>query len=292
LIIILQKQDSNWHQARWAKKSISVKFFWRQENMEENNIINFPKIKYFFWMNQNEFFSDIAGLSRTIEIGLMHVKKAKPDLVTLELQKTSIKSNLDLVKLIEKKIVEENDIESSSIDKLLLIFDLIQAWGGQTGRGPYVQPARRPVRSDSSNPLPHIYKNAIKAVFKQDFQTSLNLLNSINRVSESFATKHIFFWSKFGPHKKALPIYDTRIKLLLFQKVRSTPPYENYVTSLNQKASELKIEPEDVERALFSFSQFYFLNNKLELKKNTYGSDSPDLKEAIRLESMFLNKIN
>jgi len=254
-------------------------------------MVEFPDLNYIFWMDKNEFFSNKIGLSKTIEIGIKHVKKARPDLVTQVLQETPIKSNIDLVKLIQKKIVKANDIESCKKEDLLLVFDLIQAWGGQTGRGPYVQPVKNPVRADPTNPLPHIYKNAVNAIYKKEFEESLRLLTSIDRVNESFATKHIFFWSKFGPNKEALPIYDTRLKLLLFQTTRDAPPYEQYVNSLKEKAEELKIQPEDVERALFSFSQFYFFNNKLIIKKNISKLNSSDVKEANRLENLYLSKM-
>jgi hypothetical protein len=49
-------------------------------------MVEFPDLNYIFWMNKNEFFSNKIGLSKTIEIGIKHVKKARPDLVTQVLQ--------------------------------------------------------------------------------------------------------------------------------------------------------------------------------------------------------------
>jgi hypothetical protein len=107
---------------------------------------------------------------------------------------------------------------------------------------------------------------------------------SIPNLGESFATKHIFFWSEFGPSRKGLPIYDTRIKTLLFMKASVAGTYDAYINALNEKARELSISSVLVERALFSFSQNYFPNSSLTIKKKLL--DNTDIEEARNLQTL------
>ncbi len=240
----------------------------------------FPNINYPYWCHKNEYFSD-TPLIDTIKIGLDHARKG--GLIDAILKNADIQSNKNLVDLIDSKIKEHQSIDNFKDDELMVIFDLIQGWGGKTGRNIYVQPKDYPTRK-SYPKLSETYRKAMSYCILGDYISALKEITSIPNLGESFATKHIFFWSEFGPSRKALPIYDTRIKTLLFLESTAAATYDIYVKSLNEKANELSMAPALVERALFSFSQNYFPNGKLLIIKNI--TDKTDFEEAIKLQTM------
>ena len=241
--------------------------------------LRFPEINYEYWSNKNNYFSDVPLLD-TIKQGLQHASKA--GLIEPFLKK--IKTNADLVNLIRLKIKEYKKINDFSDFELLVIFDLIQGWGGKMGRMPYCRPKAQPVRMTLKE-LPDIYRLGINYCVVGDYESALDEFISIKTMGESFATKHIFFWSsEFGESPKALPIYDTRIKRLLFPGNVNSASYDVYVKSLNEKAIKLAMPGHLVERALFSFSQNFFSNNKLILKSNIV--DKTDISEAELLQNI------
>jgi hypothetical protein len=246
--------------------------------------ISFPLINYNYWCQKNDYFSN-APLISTIKIGLNHARKG--GLIDRIINSSNLVTNKDLVDLIELKIQSHQSVDKFENDELMIIFDLIQGWGGKACRNIYVQPNLNPTRI-SLTTLPEIYKKAINYCVSGDYQAALNKITSIPNLGESFATKHIFFWSEFGPSRKGLPIYDTRIKTLLFLKNSAAPGYETFLNALNKKAIELSMPPAFVERALFSFSQNYFPNSKLVIKENIL--DETDIQEGKKLQLIFQNK--
>jgi hypothetical protein len=155
----------------------------------------FPNINYLYWRQKNEYFSD-APLIETIRIELNHARKG--ELIDQVIKESNIKTNKNLVDLIESNIKKYQSIESFENNELLLIFDLIQGWGGKTCRNIYVQPKKNPTRYSLTN-LPIVYRNSIKNSVSGNYQAAIKELTSIRNLGESFATKHIFFWSEYGP---------------------------------------------------------------------------------------------
>ena len=234
----------------------------------------FPNINYRYWSLKNHFFANTPLIS-TIKIGLNHARKG--GLIDVVINDCNIETNKDLVDLIESKIQNYQFIDDFKNDELMIIFDLIQGWGGKACRNIYVQPISNPTRISLTN-LPLIYRKAVSHCVGGDYQAALNELISIPNLGESFATKHIFFWSEYGPSRKGLPIYDTRIKVLLFLKNSAAASYDVFVHALTEKALELSMNPGLVERALFSFSQNYFPNSNLLIKEKVL--DETDIEEA------------
>jgi hypothetical protein len=245
--------------------------------MLEKNL-RFPTINYHYWCKKNEYFSDVPLIS-SIKIGLNHA--CKGGLINEVINSSNIQTNKDLVDLIKSKIQAQQSIDKFENNELMVIFDLIQGWGGKSCRNIYLIPKHNPTRI-SLLILPSIYKNAIIYCVTGDYQSALKELTSIPNLGESFATKHIFFWSEFGPSQKGLPIYDTRIKTLLFLKSSKASSYDIYVNALNDKARELSMTPSLIERALFSFSQNYFPNSNLLIKEKIL--DETDKEEAKKLQ--------
>lgn len=244
--------------------------------------LQFPDINYAYWAERNIFFSD-EPLSQTIRIGLNHVSKA--GLVGPLLKKYKVKTNSGLVDLIKNQIKNISICSAHSDKDLLAIFDLIQGWGGRMGRGPYCKPKGSPVRMHW-NQLPLLYREAVECCDKENYEGALQKLLKIKYIGESFATKHIYFWSAYGSKGRVFPIYDTRIKTLLFFDSKTASGYDNYVAALEEKAKELAMGVEFVERALFAFSQNYFGNGSLKISGKV--TDNNDLAEASRLQACYL----
>jgi hypothetical protein len=244
----------------------------------------FPNIDYSYWCEKNEYFADIP-LTKTIKMGLDHSRKG--GLIAPVLETHHILTNKNLVELIKLKINMYQSIDCFNSNELLLIFDLIQGWGGKMGRNIYVKPKGNPTRN-SLTTLAEIYREAIDYCVSGKYQLALQKITSIPNLGESFATKHIFFWSE--SKGKALPIYDTRIKTLLFFKSIAAATYDVYVKSLHDKAEDLKLGSVLIERALFSFSQNYFPNNSLFIKKNI--SDRNNIDEAKTLNDLYVGTLN
>ena len=99
-------------------------------------------------------------------------------------------------------------IQVKSIEKLSLIFHLIQLWGGNAARFFYFNQA--PIDFTE-------YKNFINDILKFDNPKELvcslkKLINSqkTKYFNIAFATKHISLWQRFGTSlKNPLPIYDS-----------------------------------------------------------------------------------
>lgn len=104
------------------------------------------------------------------------------------------------------------------------------------GRAPYVRPKESPSRLFKRDELLNLYKNGVACCFQGDYVGAVSAITSISNIGESFATKHIFFWTKYGPQEEAMPIYDTRIKNLLCLH-NSPPVYEVYVQKLMEKSN-------------------------------------------------------
>ena len=81
----------------------------------------------------------------------------------------------------------------------------------------------------------------------------------------SFATKHIKFWGKF-------PILDTRLNLILTGATRFMN-YQEFVSILKNLAKLWNCNILEAERAIFAFSQHFFLNEKLSLKSTNLDKD-------------------
>ena len=90
-------------------------------------------IDFGFWLKSNDYYSE-EKFSTNVNVGYKHAEKAG---LINEFRK-KIKTNRDLINLIKERINLVNSPDQYSDNDLLIIFDLIQAWGGPTGRNPYI----------------------------------------------------------------------------------------------------------------------------------------------------------
>lgn len=242
----------------------------------------FPNINYHFWMNRNPFYGH-NPIPATMRTSLVHYA-SRPGLINdviLNIDNLLCSELVQEIKNGIEDVVNNNLFDNEAL--ILRIFDLIQGWGGKMGKGPYV-PYQNPVRNQT-NYWFHIYQSAIRLAVQGD-PNSLREFIRIPKIGESFGTKHMHFWSKYGAGQP-VPIYDLRIKTLLYFTGNRIPNYQTYINDISQQAQINGLVMEEIERALFAFSNNYFPNNKLIIKAN-YSSDV-DLDIAQDLERQWIN---
>lgn len=257
--------------------------------MEANLVITkfcLPRINIDFWQDKNEYYSS-RGLSREVSTGLKHACKAG----SINALVPMFLSNADVVKEILLRIKAKESGDGYTDDELLIIFDLIQGWGGATGRWPYIYPKDKPYRLFSPS-FCLIYRQAILQLFYMrkngvtpDLITAVNRkICELPRVGESFSSKHLQFWSIGLDLTPKLAIFDSRIKQLMAGASKckiSSISYINFIETLESEASRLGTSSEIYERALFAFSKNYFPNESLKMK-TSFGFQE-DIEVAISL---------
>ncbi len=244
-----------------------------------------PAIAFSFWAHQNEFYSDKI-LTQNIRTGLGHA--AKGGLIG----GYTFSSNKALVDCIAEKMRAHPHPDQFSDDELMTIFDLIQGWGGRTGRGPYVRPKSGPPRiSDKSYPAQ--YRGAVELLFAldQDRFTQSEIdqvcqaLGKMRGIAQSYSTKHMCFWSRSLPSCPTLAIYDTRM-VNIFQAanpdIGASLTYTHFLDALKSTGAVAGLKADEVESALFAFSSNYFTNDSLRLRER-FGIQHPDQAIAVRL---------
>lgn len=242
----------------------------------------FPNINYHFWMNRNPFYGH-NPIPATMRTSLVHYA-SRPGLINdviLNIHNLLCSELVQEIKNGIEDVVNNNLFDNEAL--VLRIFDLIQGWGGKMGKGPYV-PYQNPVRNQTNNWF-HIYQSAIRLAIERD-PNSLREFMRIPKIGESFGTKHMHFWSKYGAGQP-VPIYDLRIKTLLYFTGNPIPNYQTYINDISIAAQINNLPMEEIERALFAFSTNYFPNNNLRIKAN-YSSDL-DLDIAQDLERQWIS---
>ena len=219
------------------------------------------KIDFEYWKEINPYFSDNDLVNSSMKRALTTIQN-KGFLLDFD-----PKTAADYVNSIES-LINSFDESNPNYDSLARIFDLIQAWGGQMGKHPYV-----------------ITKSRFKFdVWKEDYLDGVSNARSdkpvqalsswlkISGLGASFAPKHLRFWtSKY-------PVLDTRISLLVSgsKKLLTKPEYyDEFLELIAPLSVKFGASILELEKALFAFSQNFFLNDKLEFKANDL-TDEPD----------------
>lgn len=143
------------------------------------------------------------------------------------------------------EMIQEFNMKPKNDFLLKKIFVWIQLWGGNTSRGFFLKAYGGFDNNFDSN----AYSNAIQSLIDNPLH-SLKLLNSMNRMGSSFATKHLNFWSN-----KELPIYDNIIAMIVFGRLPSNKVvhYEEYLGALNELSASLGKPKWQIERSLFNY---------------------------------------
>lgn len=168
-------------------------------------------------------------------------------------KKGDIEWQNEMLNKIEKDIRLFIDDFDDNIEDLKKIFIYIQLWGGSNGRGFFDGKGG----NFESKFDKRIYRDAINAVKvdatkEENIRKGLCSLLALNQIAMSFATKHIYFWSK-----KELPIFDNIISNIVFgRKIRchNINDYLKYVAA-SKKVSDLKgVDSHQIERSLFNWA--------------------------------------
>jgi hypothetical protein len=245
----------------------------------------FPNIDYEYWMNRNPFYSDDLLLP-TMKICITNYT-SKPGLINDILEKIDTITCNTLVSIIENEIINiiENDLFEDK-NKMLRVFDLINGWGGKMGKATYVRPKGNTTRNTIDTWFHNYAKGVLKAINGE--KEGLNDFTKIPNVGDSFGTKHLYFWSLYGGNKP-IPIYDARIKTLLYLSIDESPSFETYLEDMVNFSNLKNITINQLEKALFAFSSNYFPNESLNLKNDAI--DKTNYNEAKKLE-LFYNSNN
>ena len=259
---------------------------------QKNALIKFSlgilsDLDFDFWIKSNDYYSpDI--FSTNVKTGFNHAKKAG---LIGEFEKRII-CNLDLINIIDERINLVNEPDSYSDDDLLIIFDLIQAWGGPTGRNPYVfQNGPRIIKRDH---FAATYRAAVQMLYQVNEESDYDVdvlpikekIEELPQVSESFSTKHLSFWSRFLKNCPNLVIYDTRMREIIKaannHKDINEIKYKDFINALKDAEEVLGLDINEIERAIFAFSSNYFQNDKFILR-NHFKIDHLDIQIAEQL---------
>jgi hypothetical protein len=222
-------------------------------------------LNFGYWNSKNTYFSD-AEINASMKAALTLIQ-GKGYLLDF-----SPKSAVDYSIQISNEISSFN-LTNPDFSRLARIFDLIQAWGGRTGRTPYVI---KKGNSQSSRDLfsswRESYLKGVISIQNENPVEALKYWALINGLGSSFAPKHLRFWSN------KYPVLDTRISLLLTgskRLLRKPEYYDDFLLLISQLAEKYGSDILETEKALFAFSQNYFKNDKLVLlKEQPVGMDS------------------
>ena len=214
------------------------------------------KLNFSYWTSKNEVYGRYPLNSSVMA---MHTIQKKRNILT-EFKPSSF---LDIVNEINLCVASaKHNIDQTPMEKIAYIFDLIQLWGGRTGRGPYV--FRNPDGFTTREKFLTVYGKKYRSVIADGLFRERKFVDTnfskIPRIGISFATKHLRFWCDY-------PVHDLRTNLLVFGTTKMQS-YADYFNSLERMANNNNMDLMDIEKALFSFSNNFFPNSTLKFNKN------------------------
>jgi hypothetical protein len=169
-------------------------------------------------------------------------------------------------------------------DLLMQIFDLIQIWGGTPGGGgPYNGPV--PTRSNTPINWLNLYRSGVESAMRGELN-SYNILRNLTHLRLSFASKHVYFFSK-QLNTGSLIIIDIKIAKsfgIFTPNIMRMQEIQELLESVNNIALEYNLQPWQVEKALFTFHSNYFKGKNL---KNI--GVRPDDYNEVLWQQTFLN---
>lgn len=227
------------------------------------------------WRAKNPYFSEVT-LNQSMKSALTLIK-GKGFLAGF-----SPRTAADYTNRISEE-VKAFKPDAPDFEKLSFIFDLVQAWGGLTGRRPYVKRGGQPESSRQcfADWKQH-YLSGVRSALNGDPVPALKAWQHIYGVGASFAPKHLMFWS--GTY----PVLDSRISVLLCGSKRllqSPEGYREFLGLVQPLCDHFNFSLLEVEKALFAFSQNFFQNDMLVFKKGDLP-DKTDVEIAQELVSV------
>jgi hypothetical protein len=178
---------------------------------------------------------------------------------TEEIKTLSDISYNGLEDLIIKNIRDFNFNMSKDLD-LLKIFDLIQIWGGLFGgSNPYnLRNGNMPTRLNLN--WIEDYKKCAKQASNGDIAVYENIID-IPELGLSFGSKHISFWSRKNGNDNCLVVIDNKIAGTTGNSKPRKDIIKKIVNGIHYYANIKQFEPQQIEKALFTFHAHYFDNS-------------------------------
>jgi len=233
-----------------------------------------PKIDYDFWLSN---WNDTVGR------GKVYTNKNLREYIKFDNDINSCTAEI-------YKLTKSNKLSKQTI---LQVVDLIYSWGGPSGRMFYSKTNGKESPREELEMNKNTFQKYLDGIklAKEGKTSSIKMFNSIRGIGPSYASKHSYFWSvnSYNP----LIIIDSKIAGALgyntIDLLLKDYSYTQIIKSFIHKAeAEFKeINPTKVERALFAFHNFYFLNDNSNWKNK---NETENFEEAKRLANILFEK--
>lgn len=218
---------------------------------------HFPPIDYRYWLSQHGD-NDVGNNRLGLTSRLSNLKKNNS---TISADVIELKSMSDAVSFIEKKVASETKTYQDYLD----IFDAINNWGGKAiQRGIIYSGLTLRNKLDHEDWFAYYIKAANLLRQEDRVLEGIELMFSTPGLGVSFGSKHIAFWTYDNP---VTAVYDSKISQILLRsenpKIKDMIPFISAINKLANEQSDYcdGLKPKEIEKALFAFHKYYWLNN-------------------------------
>lgn len=240
-----------------------------------------PSIDFTYWYNQNQanallqnrFISMITRICNIYQINNSH-KQAFFCGNEIEIDRLKKLNYNELEEEIINRIKAISSIDLANENEILEIFDLINIWGGlQGGSNFYNIKDGTSTRIQYKKWLPKYIEIIKKAILKNS-TTYFDVLNGeIPYLNMSFGSKHISFWSRKNGNNKCLIVIDNKIAGITGIKKAKNADFSIIIQEVHDLEVALQLEPQQIEKGLFSFHSYYFDNENTKFNGDSGNID-------------------
>ncbi|MFD0798472.1 hypothetical protein ACFQZJ_13450 [Maribacter chungangensis] len=232
--------------------------------------MTFPEINYQFWLSK---------WNESIGQGKVYTNKNIEKYIKFE-------NNINAC---TNEIIELTKYEEITKKNVFRVIDLIYSWGGRSGRMFYSKTKNRISPREELEKDSNVYETYFEGIIlaKKGNTESISKFNSIRGIGASYASKHSYFWSINSDNP--LIIVDSKIAGALGHiSIDSLEKKSKYRETVQLFIDKAEIEfndknPSKVERALFAFHNFYFLNDNSGWKNRIEFEDFNQAKSLAEL---------
>ena len=240
-----------------------------------------PIINFKYWFNQNQANALIENRFKSMitRISNIYIENNNYKQVYFcdndkEITRLKDLNYNELENEIIMRIQKINDIDKADENEILDIFDLINIWGGlQGGSNFYNIKNGTSTRIQYKEWLQNYVKLIKKAILKDSSSYSDILDGKIPNLNMSFGSKHISFWSRKNGNEKCLIVIDNKIAGVTGVKKAINADFKDIIQEVHNLEAEIKLEPQMIEKALFSFHSNFFDNETTKFRDKIHSID-------------------